>query len=76
MYLNKDHKFTLIQQHLGLDKMLQKAGVAGTITHPSSAALPNVHVLFRWNTVDVRTKNVKVDSHHAAFRLSKKACPV
>lgn len=56
--------------------MLQKAGVAGTITHPSSDALPNVHVLFRWNTVDVRTKNVKVDSHHAAFRLSKKACPV
>lgn len=43
--------------------------MAGTITHPSSAALPNAHVIFRWKTVDVRTKEVKADSHHAALSL-------
>ena len=48
-----------LQRRRGLRETWRRAGVAGTTTHPSSTRLPNAHVIFRGNTVDEGTKEVK-----------------
>lgn len=37
--------------------------------HPSPAALPEAHVIFRWNTVGLRTKEARVHRHPSCLRL-------
>ncbi len=39
--------------------MEKRAGVAATTSHPSSTGLLNAHVIFKWNRVDVGTKEAK-----------------
>lgn len=55
----------------------------GTITtHPSSASLPNAHVIFRWNKVDGGMKQAKGRKEgqkatckpHLWFELFQKKC--
>lgn len=49
--------------------MLKRADSAGTTTHPSTAALPNAHAIFRWDIADARTKQVKAAGCHPASAL-------
>lgn len=62
---------------------MEKTGGTGITTHPSSASLPNAHVIFRWNKVDGGMKQAKGRKEgqkatckpHLWFELFKKKMP-
>lgn len=67
---------------LSTGENVEKTGGTGITTHPSSASLPNAHVIFRWNKVDGGMKQAKGRKEgqkatckpHLWFELFKKKC--